>query len=211
MLKGVHPLIGPELLATLARMGHGDLLLVVDRNYPAYAAAVPVHRMDGVGAVAAIEAILTLLPIDDFIDTPMLRMGPVDHPAETTPIQDEARALVERVEGRSIEVEMLERSDFLRACATGQRDRRHGRAAAVRLLRLRQGRHAQGLTRGVAPRATMSGSVDRSGVDCCPWMHCGSELGNDVHFDAAVSNTGSLMVARTRNTTTAGSSAMLQA
>ena len=112
MLKGVHPLIGPELLATLARMGHGDLLLVVDRNYPAYAAAVPVHRMDGVGAVAAIEAILTLLPIDDFIDTPMLRMGPVDHPAEITPIQDEARALVERVEGRSIEVEMLERSDF---------------------------------------------------------------------------------------------------
>jgi L-fucose mutarotase len=112
MLKGVHPLIGPELLATLARMGHGDLLLVVDRNYPAYAAAVPVHRMDGVGAVAAIEAILTLVPIDDFIDAPMLRMGPVDNPVEIPPIQNEARAVVERVEGHSIEVEMLERGAF---------------------------------------------------------------------------------------------------
>ena len=112
MLKGMHPLIGPELLATLARMGHGDLLLVVDRNYPAYASAVPVHRMDGVGAVAAIEAILTLLPIDDFINAQMLRMGPVDNPAEITPVQDEARALVEQVEGRSIAVEMLERGAF---------------------------------------------------------------------------------------------------
>jgi L-fucose mutarotase len=99
MLKGVHPLIGPQLLATLARMGHGDLLLVVDRNYPAYAAAVPVHRIDGVGAVAAIEAVLTLLPIDDFIDAPMLRMGPVENPAETTPVQTEAHMLVERVRG----------------------------------------------------------------------------------------------------------------
>ena len=93
-------------------MGHGDLLLVVDRNYPAYSAAVPVHRMDGVGAVAAIEAILTLLPIDDFIDAPMLRMGPVDDPAEITPIQADAHAVVERVEGRSIGVEMLERGAF---------------------------------------------------------------------------------------------------
>jgi L-fucose mutarotase len=128
MLKGVHPLIGPQLLATLARMGHGDLLLVVDRNYPAYAAAVPVHRIDGVGAVAAIEAILTLLPIDDFIDAPMLRMGPVDNPAEITPIQDAVRALVERVEGRSIEIEMLERGAYYQRArqaaaivATGER------------------------------------------------------------------------------------------
>lgn len=128
MLKGIYPLIGPELLATLARMGHGDLLLVVDRNYRAYAWAVPVHRMDGVGAVAAIEAILTLLPIDDFIDAPMLRMGPVDNPGETTPIQNEARALVVRIEDRSIEVEMLERGAFYQRArqaaaivATGER------------------------------------------------------------------------------------------
>jgi L-fucose mutarotase/ribose pyranase (RbsD/FucU family) len=68
MLKGIHPLIGPDLLATLGRMGHGDLLLVVDRNYPAYAARVPVHRMDGVGVPPAMEALLTLLPVDDLID-----------------------------------------------------------------------------------------------------------------------------------------------
>ena len=123
MLKGVHPQIGPELLAALARMGHGDLLLVVDRNYPAYAAGVPVHRADGVGAVAAVEAILTLLPVDDFSDTPMFRMGPVDNPAEVTPVQDEVHATVERAEGRGIGVETLERHAFYA--------RAHGAAAIV--------------------------------------------------------------------------------
>ena len=112
MLKGIHPLIGPDLLATLGRMGHGDLLLVVDRNYPAYAARVPVHRMDGVGVLAAMEALLTLLPVDDFIDAPMLRMGPVDNLAHVTPLQREIHALVERVEGRAIEVETLDRTAF---------------------------------------------------------------------------------------------------
>ena len=84
--------------------------------------------MDSDEAVVAIEAILTLLPIDDFIDAPMLRMGPVDNPAEITPIQDEARALVERIEGRTIEVEMLERGAFYQRArqaaaivATGER------------------------------------------------------------------------------------------
>lgn len=112
MLKELHPLIGPDLLATLARMGHGDLLLVVDRNYPAYAAGVPVHRIDGVGALAAMEALLTLVPVDDFVEAPMSRMGPVDNIAQVTPLQQEVHALVERIEGRAIQMETLDRAAF---------------------------------------------------------------------------------------------------
>ena len=62
MLKGIPPLISPPLLDSLARMGHGDVVLVVDENDPAYAAGVPVHRLDGIGVERAIEAVLALCP-----------------------------------------------------------------------------------------------------------------------------------------------------
>lgn len=62
MLKGVPAVIGPELLGTLARMGHGDVLAVVDTNFPAYSAAVPVHRLDALDLPQALDAVLSLFP-----------------------------------------------------------------------------------------------------------------------------------------------------
>ena len=112
MLKGVPPLIGPPLLDSLARMGHGDVLLVVDENYPAYAAGVPVHRVDGIGVERAIEAVLALLPIDTFVDAPVFRMHPVGEPDVVTAVQDRVHRLIERIEGRTIDVEPVERMDF---------------------------------------------------------------------------------------------------
>ncbi|GAB3616121.1 RbsD/FucU family protein [Okibacterium endophyticum] len=117
MLKGIPSLIGPELLASLARMGHGDELVVVDRNYPAYAAGVPVHRIDGSDTLDAMEAILSLLPVDDFVEQPVYRMRPVDGGGEPTELQERVAALVERVEGRPIGVEPVERFAFYRRAA----------------------------------------------------------------------------------------------
>lgn len=112
MLKGVPPLVGPELLASLARMGHGDVLLVVDDNYPAYAAGVPVHRLDGVGVERAIGAVLALLPLDTFVAAPVFRMHPVGDRDAVTPVQQRVHRLVESIEGRDIEVEPVERLEF---------------------------------------------------------------------------------------------------
>ena len=112
MLKGIPPLISPPLLDSLARMGHGDVLLVVDENYPAYAAGVRVHRLDGIGVERAIEAVLALLPIDTFIDSPVFRMHPVGEPDVVTPVQDRVHRLIERIEGREITVAPVERTDF---------------------------------------------------------------------------------------------------
>lgn len=112
MLKGLPPLIGPELLSSLARMGHGDVLLVVDENYPSYAAGVPVHRLDGVGVERAIEAVLTLMPLDTFIDAPVFRMHPVGDRDLVTPVQERVHRLIERLEGRTVEVEPVERMEF---------------------------------------------------------------------------------------------------
>ena len=112
MLKSVPALIGPELLASLARMGHGDTILVVDNNYPAYAAGVPVHRLDGISAPAAVEAILTLLPLDDFVTHPMFHMEAADGGGELTPVQQEVVAVAGRVERRDIQSEPVERFEF---------------------------------------------------------------------------------------------------
>jgi L-fucose mutarotase len=112
MLKHIHPLIGPELLAALARMGHGDTLAVVDVNYPAYAAGVPVVRLDGVDVVTAVDAILTLLPIDDFEPEPIARMAVVGDPDAVPPVACEVGDVVERVEGRQVRVRVVDRPDF---------------------------------------------------------------------------------------------------
>ena len=68
MLKGVPPQLSPELLATLAEMGHGDEIAIVDGNYPAHSSGPPVIRADGLGTPELVEAVLELMPLDTFTD-----------------------------------------------------------------------------------------------------------------------------------------------
>lgn len=117
MLKGVSTLVGPELLATLARMGHGDVLIVADANFPAHAQGVPVHHLAGHDSVAAVEAILSLLPLDRSVTQPVFRMHPLDRPDEVTPVQAAVHEVCERIEQRPIDVEPVERFDFYRRAA----------------------------------------------------------------------------------------------
>lgn len=64
MLKGIDPLLGPELLAALRAMGHGDEIAIVDANYPADAHAKRLMRMDGHAAPDILDAVLALMPLD---------------------------------------------------------------------------------------------------------------------------------------------------
>src|SRR5271169_2948722 len=64
MLKGIDPLLGPDLLHTLAAMGHGDEIAIVDANFPAASTARRLVRIDGAGAPAVLSAVLSLLPLD---------------------------------------------------------------------------------------------------------------------------------------------------
>ena len=66
MLRGIHPLLSADLLHALASMGHGDRIVVVDANFPATSCAKRLIRAPGCNAPALLEAILTVLPIDDF-------------------------------------------------------------------------------------------------------------------------------------------------
>jgi L-fucose mutarotase len=118
MLKGIDPLIGPDLLRTLAAMGHGDELLVVDRNYPAESSGRPVHRLDGVSATAALTAVLSLLPLDGFVEQAILRMAPVGDHERIEPVQAEALAVAESSAGRTLAMGSLTREEFYRRART---------------------------------------------------------------------------------------------
>ncbi len=67
MLKGLNPILGPELLFALRAMGHGDEIAIVDGNYPAVAHAHRLIRADGHPVTAILEGILSVMPIDDMV------------------------------------------------------------------------------------------------------------------------------------------------
>jgi L-fucose mutarotase len=112
VLKGVDPLLSGDLLKVLDDMGHGDQLALVDRNFPAYASGRPVIRLGEVSVLRAARAILSVLPLDSFVDRPLERMEVEDDPARTTPVQDELLALASQTEGRVLEYGVVPRLDF---------------------------------------------------------------------------------------------------
>jgi L-fucose mutarotase len=67
MLKGLNPLLGPDLLKVLRAMGHGDEVAIVDGNYPADADAKRLIRADGHSASALLDAILSVMPLDEMV------------------------------------------------------------------------------------------------------------------------------------------------
>jgi L-fucose mutarotase len=109
MLKTLDPLLNGALLQVLADMGHGSEIVIVDANYPAAADAKRLVRLDGITATAALKAVLSLLPLDDFIESPVAIMPP-----ETgrTPLLDEFQALVDGAEGKPIQVTEMDRFAF---------------------------------------------------------------------------------------------------
>ena len=74
MLKGLSPLLTPDLLHVLASMGHGDEIVLADANFPAATCARRLVQMPGVDAPQVLDAVLSVLPLDDFVDQPALTM-----------------------------------------------------------------------------------------------------------------------------------------
>src|SRR4029077_2327654 len=129
MLKNIDPILSPELLSTLRAMGHGDELAIVDANYPATSSGRPLIRMDGVAtATRVLEAVLSLMPLDEFVPCAAFHMQVVDDPMAQMPIFAEFRASLERYEPKMARLEGIERFAFyqrVRGCfavvATGER------------------------------------------------------------------------------------------
>jgi L-fucose mutarotase len=115
MLRGLDPLLTPDLLHALASMGHGDTVAVVDANFPATATARRLILLPGTNAPAGLAAILSLLPIDDFEPDPIMVMQVVGDAAATPPPLHDFIAVLSR---HSLPAPVaMERHAFYRAAA----------------------------------------------------------------------------------------------
>jgi len=112
MLIGIDPLLGPECLATLRAMGHGDALVLADANYPASSTAQRLVRMDGSSMLRALGAVLSVLPVDDFEPMPLVSMQVVGKPELVPPVVKEMQALVDRVVPGAPHIAAVERFAF---------------------------------------------------------------------------------------------------
>jgi L-fucose mutarotase len=108
MLKGIDPILGPDLLAILRAMGHGDEIAIVDANFPATSSAKRLVRADGIDAPRMVRAILSVLPLDIFVPNAAFRMAVVDRPHEVPPITQEFAAALKAVKYAG-EIEPIER------------------------------------------------------------------------------------------------------
>jgi len=114
MLKGLHPLISPPLLAALAEMGHGDELATVDANFPAATNARRLVHAGGLQAPQVLQAVLTLLPLDDFVTCPAAIMIP---PEGRPPIAAAFQQALDAAQGHAVAIEDIERFAFYQRAA----------------------------------------------------------------------------------------------
>jgi L-fucose mutarotase len=117
MLKSIDPLLNADVLYALRAMGHGDDLVICDTNFPADAVAREtvlgeLLRIDNVSAARAAQAILSVMPLDSFVDQPALRMEIVGSPDQLPDVQNEVQAEIDAAEGRSWPMGSVERFDF---------------------------------------------------------------------------------------------------
>ncbi|HEY0237612.1 MAG TPA: RbsD/FucU domain-containing protein [Friedmanniella sp.] len=115
MLKGIPAVVTPDLLWALSAMGHGDVLAVVDANYPAYALHSRVLPLAGVDIATAVGAIGALMPVDEAVEPAVLAMAPDGDPAADVESHATVREVLSTTEGRPVAVGAVERSDFYAA------------------------------------------------------------------------------------------------
>jgi L-fucose mutarotase len=117
MLKGIDNRLNAEVLGCLRAMGHGDMLIVSDTNFPADSIARAtvtgkLLRMENLTAAEAIQAILSVMPLDTFVDDFAGRMQVGDDPDLVPPVQAEVQVEVDSAEGRSRPLPPIERFAF---------------------------------------------------------------------------------------------------
>lgn len=116
MLKGLNPFLNAEVLHALCAMGHGDDLIIADTNFPADSVA----RQTRLGALLRIdrpvpevvEAVLSVYPLDTFVDDAAARMEVVGAPDEIPPVQREVQEKINAAEGTARPMIAVERYAF---------------------------------------------------------------------------------------------------
>ena len=114
MLKGLDPLLNADLLGVLSAMGHGDDLVIADSNFPSTTMAKRLVRMPGITATRVLEAVLTVMPLDDFVDEPCGRIEVVGDPDAVPEVCREFQTIIDKTEGGGVQIARIERFEFYR-------------------------------------------------------------------------------------------------
>eukprot|EP00741_Cyanophora_paradoxa_P002046 tig00000545_g1982.t1 len=112
VLKRIPRVLSPEVLYLIARMGHGDELVLADANFPSETCGKRLVRCEGCDVVTLLAAILELLPLDSYVECPAAVMEQVEDPTKLAPVWADFQELLDRAEGRAVYMERLERFAF---------------------------------------------------------------------------------------------------
>ena len=111
MLKGINNLLTPDLLKVLMEMGHGDELVISDGNFPAASMANNLVRLDGNNVPEVLDAILSVLPLDQYVEEPVAYMDVVPGDDFVPVIWDEYQKILDKYEP-GVKIEHMERFAF---------------------------------------------------------------------------------------------------
>lgn len=112
MLKGISPVISPDLIKILMEMGHGDELVIADGNFPAASMARRLVRADGLGCPVFLDAILNLFPLDQYVERPVALMAVVPGDLYRPTIWDDYRTIIRQHESAFTDFDYVERFAF---------------------------------------------------------------------------------------------------
>jgi L-fucose mutarotase len=112
MLRNIDPLLTPDLLKILREMGHGDEIVIVDANYPAASDARRLVYLPGADATRALRAILTLMPLDTYVECAAFGMAVVGAPDRVEPTHADFQRTIDEVALENVTLERLERFAF---------------------------------------------------------------------------------------------------
>ncbi|MDR2478976.1 MAG: L-fucose mutarotase [Treponema sp.] len=112
MLIGINPVIGPDLLDALFRMGHGDEIVLGDAFFPADSVNSRVVRADGITIPALLDGILALMNLDSYVPHPLVMMAPVPGDTLDEAVEKSYRAVIDRHWPQTPPIERIERFAF---------------------------------------------------------------------------------------------------
>lgn len=123
MLRNFDNRLTADVIHALRAMGHGDDLVICDTNFPADSVARQTRlgkllRMDNITAAEATEAILSVMPLDSFVEHPAERMEIAGKPNEIPPVQAEVQKAIDQAEGKSWPMASIERFAFYERAKT---------------------------------------------------------------------------------------------
>lgn len=112
MLKGISPVVSPELLYVLSSMGHGDQIVIADAHFPGHSVNENAMRADGLTISLLLDAILPLFPLDTYAESSLIMMSPVESDTCDPIVERNYKEIIRQHEPEEVEIAFYERFAF---------------------------------------------------------------------------------------------------